>query len=54
MDQKEILTEKDLSLVVVLPDGVEKMTMVPGRYRLVTAYANQYNWVNSEFCTSEV
>ncbi|XP_028991692.1 cordon-bleu protein-like 1b isoform X2 [Betta splendens] len=30
MDQKEILTEKDLSLVVVLPNGVEQITTVPG------------------------
>ncbi|XP_026231703.1 cordon-bleu protein-like 1b isoform X2 [Anabas testudineus] len=30
MDQKENLIDKDLSLVVVLPDGVEKMTMVHG------------------------
>lgn len=32
MDQKENLIDKDLSLVVVLPDGVEKMTTVHGRY----------------------
>lgn len=30
MDQKENLIDKDLSLVVVLPDGVEKMTTVHG------------------------
>ncbi|XP_071762363.2 cordon-bleu protein-like 1b isoform X2 [Centroberyx gerrardi] len=30
MDQKENLVEKDLSLVVVLPGGVEKMTTVHG------------------------
>ncbi|XP_056145633.1 cordon-bleu protein-like 1b isoform X2 [Lampris incognitus] len=30
MDQKENLTEKDLSLVVVLPGGAEKMTTVHG------------------------
>uniref|UniRef100_A0A8D3AMC3 Cordon-bleu WH2 repeat protein like 1 n=1 Tax=Scophthalmus maximus TaxID=52904 RepID=A0A8D3AMC3_SCOMX len=30
MDQKENLIDKDLSLVVVLPGGVEKMTMVHG------------------------
>lgn len=32
MDQKENLIDKDLSLVVVLPGGEEKMTTVPGRY----------------------
>ena len=32
MDQKENLIDKDLSLVVVLPDGAEKMTTVHGRY----------------------
>lgn len=31
MDQKENLTDKDLSLVVVLPGGEEKTTTVHGR-----------------------
>lgn len=35
MDQKENLIDKDLSLVVVLPGGVEKMTTVHGRYSQV-------------------
>lgn len=34
MDQKENLIDKDLSLVVVLPGGEEKMTVVHGRYSL--------------------
>lgn len=34
MDQKENLIDKDLSLVVVLPGGEEKMTTVHGRYSL--------------------
>lgn len=32
MEQKENLIDKDLSLVVVLPGGVEKTTTVHGRY----------------------
>lgn len=32
MDHKENLMDKDLSLVVVLPGGIEKMTTVHGRY----------------------
>lgn len=32
MDQKENLIDKDLSLVVILPGGEEKMTTVHGRY----------------------
>lgn len=32
MDVKENLIDQDLSLAVVLPDGEEKMTTVPGRY----------------------
>lgn len=34
MDQKENPIDQDLSLAVVLPDGEERMTTVPGRYRL--------------------
>lgn len=34
MDQKENLIDKDLSLVVVLPGGEEKLTTVHGRYSL--------------------
>lgn len=32
MDQKENLIDKELSLLVVLPGGMEKMTTVHGRY----------------------
>lgn len=32
MDHKENAMDRDLSLLVVLPDGVEKMTTVHGRY----------------------
>uniref|UniRef100_A0A3Q3L6I0 Cordon-bleu WH2 repeat protein like 1 n=1 Tax=Mastacembelus armatus TaxID=205130 RepID=A0A3Q3L6I0_9TELE len=35
MDQKENLIDKDLSLLVVLPGGVEKMTMVHGSQPLM-------------------
>lgn len=32
MDQKENLLDQDLTLTVVLPGGVEKTTVVPGRW----------------------
>ncbi len=38
MDQKENLLDKDLSLVVILPGGEEKMTIVHGRYGLTTVF----------------
>lgn len=38
MDQKENLIDKELSLTVVLPGGVEKTAIVHGRYRSLYLY----------------
>lgn len=43
MDQKENLIDKDLSLVVVLPDGEEKTTTVHGRYSLDQRFSTFFN-----------